>query len=208
MLARIRRRLTYANVVATLALFIALGGGSYAAVNLKRGSVKAKHIAPSAVGRSEIARGAVGSPEVANGSLRIRDFETLPVGTRGERGVPGPRGDRGPEGPRGVQGPRGLAGADGLNGATNVVVRISDPREVAPGASAPIHTGCRFNERAIGGGASTVPPEIADLAELAASYPNPNAEGVIPTSWTVVVINKPQNTTNLSFQGYAVCSSP
>jgi hypothetical protein len=30
MLARLRARLTYANVVATLALFIALGGSSYA----------------------------------------------------------------------------------------------------------------------------------------------------------------------------------
>ena len=29
--ARIRARLTYANVMATLALFVALGGGAYAA---------------------------------------------------------------------------------------------------------------------------------------------------------------------------------
>ena len=34
-------RLTYANVVATLALFVALGGGAYA---LSKESVKSKHI--------------------------------------------------------------------------------------------------------------------------------------------------------------------
>ena len=36
---RIRDRLTYANVTATLALFIALGGSSYAALKLPRDSV-------------------------------------------------------------------------------------------------------------------------------------------------------------------------
>jgi hypothetical protein len=39
MLTRIRAGLTYANVIATLALFIALGGGAYAAFKLPKGSV-------------------------------------------------------------------------------------------------------------------------------------------------------------------------
>ena len=38
-LQRVRERLSYANVVATLALFIALGGASYAAVTLPHDSV-------------------------------------------------------------------------------------------------------------------------------------------------------------------------
>ena len=39
MLRGIRNRLTYANVMATVALFIALGGVSYAAVKLPKNSV-------------------------------------------------------------------------------------------------------------------------------------------------------------------------
>jgi hypothetical protein len=48
-MSRLRRHLTFANVVSVLALFIALGGGSYAAVKLKNNQVKSKHIAPDAV---------------------------------------------------------------------------------------------------------------------------------------------------------------
>ncbi len=39
---RIRSKITYANVVATLALFIALGGVSYAAVKIPTNSVGEK----------------------------------------------------------------------------------------------------------------------------------------------------------------------
>lgn len=42
-------RLTYANVVATLALFIGLGGVSYAAITLPAGSVGAKQLRANAV---------------------------------------------------------------------------------------------------------------------------------------------------------------
>ena len=48
-LARLRGRLSYANVTATLALFIALGGTSYAAITLPRNSVGAKQIRAGAV---------------------------------------------------------------------------------------------------------------------------------------------------------------
>jgi hypothetical protein len=60
---RLRNRLTYANVMATAAVFIALGGTSVAAIALKRGSVKGKHIA----------RNAVTSPKVKRNSLTGAD---------------------------------------------------------------------------------------------------------------------------------------
>jgi hypothetical protein len=44
MLERLRRRLTYANVMATLAVFLALGGGAYALTKLDRNSVRSRHI--------------------------------------------------------------------------------------------------------------------------------------------------------------------
>src|SRR5919106_6799912 len=46
MAGRVREHLSYANVMATIAVFIALGGSAYA---LTRGEVKTKHIAAKAV---------------------------------------------------------------------------------------------------------------------------------------------------------------
>ena len=54
MLDRLRGRLTYANAMATIAVFIALGGSSYAAVMLADNSVKSRHIAPAAVRASDV----------------------------------------------------------------------------------------------------------------------------------------------------------
>jgi hypothetical protein len=41
---RIRSHLTYANVMATLAVFLVLGGGAYAAFHLPKNSVKSRNI--------------------------------------------------------------------------------------------------------------------------------------------------------------------
>jgi hypothetical protein len=94
-----RGKLSYANVIATLALFVALGGSSYAAVQLSRGSVKTKHLAA----------GAVTGAKVKNRSLRARDFRVgqLPAGPQGAQGAPGP------QGPQGDQGSPGMAGIPG-----------------------------------------------------------------------------------------------
>ena len=47
MLDRIRERLTYANVMSTLAVFIALGGSSYAAAMISGSSIKNRSISGS-----------------------------------------------------------------------------------------------------------------------------------------------------------------
>jgi len=69
-------RLTYANVVASLALFVALGGSSYAAVSITG---------------KEVRDGSLTSRDVRNHSLLARDFKAgqLP---RGPKGNPGPAG--------------------------------------------------------------------------------------------------------------------
>ena len=63
-----RRHLTYSNVVATLALFLVLGGGIAVAAALKKNSVKSKQIAANAVKGSEIKNGAVTTDELADGA--------------------------------------------------------------------------------------------------------------------------------------------
>ena len=107
----VRSRLTYANVMATVAVFIALGGASYAVSQLPKNSVKAKQIAKDAVRASEVKANAVGTSEVADGSLLEADFGAgqLPVGLTG---------DAGPAGATGPKGATGLSGSIGPPGPT------------------------------------------------------------------------------------------
>lgn len=88
--------------VALLALFLALGGTSYAAVKLPRHSV----------GAAQLRKGAVTSSKVRNHSLRAVDFRhgQLPAGARG------PKGDTGAAGAAGAQGPKGDTGTPGAAG--------------------------------------------------------------------------------------------
>jgi len=74
MIRRTRSKLTYANVVATLALFIALGGSSYAAIKLPRNSVGSAQIRAKAVGGSELASRSVTSRVINDRSVGIDDI--------------------------------------------------------------------------------------------------------------------------------------
>src|SRR3954462_15401859 len=93
-LVSMRRHLRYANVMATVAVFIALGGTSYAIAMLPRNSVGSKQIRSGAVGKTEIRRGAIRSKHLHDGSVGIRDLsartQTAFRGQRGETGPPGP----------------------------------------------------------------------------------------------------------------------
>ena len=78
----IRRRLTYANVVATLGLFIAIGGASaFAATELGKNSVGSRQLKAKAVSTGKIAPNAVNGSRVANGSLTGEDIKLSALGT-------------------------------------------------------------------------------------------------------------------------------
>jgi hypothetical protein len=79
-----------ALIVACVALLVALGGTSIAAVKVL------------------VPRNSVGSAQVINKSLLPIDFKTPPKGARGPAGPPGPAG---PAGAAGAAGPAGPAGA-------------------------------------------------------------------------------------------------
>ena len=64
MTPKTRARLSFANVVAMLALFVSLGGVSVAAVTLQRNAVRTKHIK----------NGAVTSPKIRNGAIKPEDL--------------------------------------------------------------------------------------------------------------------------------------
>ncbi len=86
--------------IGLLALFIALGGTSYAAVTLPANSVGTKQIKKNAVTSAKIKKNAVTSAKVKNGSLRQVDFAAgeLPAGPTGPAGPQGPKGDKGDKG--------------------------------------------------------------------------------------------------------------
>jgi hypothetical protein len=93
MLNLIRGRLTYSNAVATLALFVALGGTSYA---VTRDSVGARELAPNSVGASELRTAAVTSRDVRNRAIGLRDISLS--ARHALRGAAGPAGPPGPSG--------------------------------------------------------------------------------------------------------------
>jgi hypothetical protein len=64
----LKRHLNVANVLSAMALFMALGGVTYAATAAKN-SVKAKSIAKQAVTTAKLRNGAVTSPKIRNGAV-------------------------------------------------------------------------------------------------------------------------------------------
>jgi hypothetical protein len=108
---RLRSSLTYSNVMASAAVFIALGGASYAAIKLPRNSV----------GSAQLKKNAVTGKKVKDKSLTAADFKAgaLPrgaAGAKGDTGAQGPQGEKGQPGAGGTNGANGLDGADGRDG--------------------------------------------------------------------------------------------
>jgi hypothetical protein len=73
---RFRKRLSFANVTSMIALFVALGGTSYAAATLPRNSVGKGQIRANAVGKSEAAPNSVGKSEVSTSSIGRSEIAT------------------------------------------------------------------------------------------------------------------------------------
>jgi hypothetical protein len=114
-----------AMTVALVALFVALGGGSYAAVALSKNSVRSKHIVNGEVKRSDIGENAVNSAGVADGSLLADDFKPGQLPT-------GPKGDSGPAGPPGARGPAGERGPTGSPGGATIAARARGTTPLTP----------------------------------------------------------------------------
>jgi hypothetical protein len=64
----VRQRITYANVVATLALFVAIGGSSYAALR-----VGSRDIVNNSVRGVDVRNNAIGSRDLRNRGVRAHD---------------------------------------------------------------------------------------------------------------------------------------
>ena len=81
MLQRLRPRLTFANVTSCVALFVALGGGAYAATQLPKNSVGPKQIRKNAVNASKVRKNAINGSKVRSNSLTGADIKLSKLGT-------------------------------------------------------------------------------------------------------------------------------
>jgi hypothetical protein len=187
MSAKILSRLSYANVMATLAFFLALGGGAYAALKLPKNSV----------GSAQIKANAVNSSKVAKRSLQANDFKLgqLPQGQQGIQGIQGIQGERGPT---------GFVG--------NVIVRRVDVPLTAgnPGPEASGFVQCQPGEKILGGAANV---SNAPEAELLISRPATDntgsggypADGQAFTFWKATARDR-DNTAGRDVRIFAICA--
>jgi hypothetical protein len=107
----LRRHPTYANVAASLALFLALGGAAYAATQLPKNSV----------GTNQIRKEAVTAGKIAKKTRQQLQGQRGPAGQQGPQGKTGKTGAKGATGARGAQGNTGAPGVDGTGPALEVV---------------------------------------------------------------------------------------
>ncbi|MGB0094847.1 MAG: hypothetical protein WBP81_20225, partial [Solirubrobacteraceae bacterium] len=180
----IRRHLSYANVTASVALFLALGGGAYAVASnpfVGRNGVIVGCVRRSDEALRVVTVGATcptGSVKVAfnekgqrgtRGPIGSRGAAG-PQGLKGDTGAPGAQGTTGPAGPQGPKGDTGTTGAQGLTGPAGPQGPKGDTG--ATGAQGP--PGANGTNATING--------VAAGGALSGTYPNPSiANGAVGT---------------------------
>jgi hypothetical protein len=175
------------NVVSYLALFVAMGGTSYAAVNLPKNSV----------GTAQLKNGAVTAAKVKPHSLTGRLFKPgqLPAGPQGPAGATGPRGETGPQGatgPQGSPGPQGLPGSARAYG--QVQIDTSGHYYLVPGTTKGV---VGITQGGGGNPAACIQLDPSIDASTAVVIATPNLRSGSSANW---------NNTALEASGLAYCS--
>jgi len=171
-------RLTYSNVTSTLALFIALGGTSYAVTKLPRNSVGSGQVRDHSLQRKDLAAGAVSQRR----------------GPRGPQGPAGAAGERGPSSVRFAPPSNGVA----LSGAADVQTQVRRMDAVPAGtwdlrffgsprltAATGLHVYCSIKVNG---------DVVATGATVVGDYANASQEAGLPVE-TVVTRDAPFNVT-------------
>jgi hypothetical protein len=188
-------RPTFSSAVAMLALFVALGGSSYAAIqisgsSIKNGTVTGKDLKNESVKGADVDNGTLTASDVKNGSLLAADFQSGQL----------PAGSQGPAGPQGPQGPAG---------ATSVITRRTNV-VIAAGTSEFGVASCLPGERAVGGGAG-ISGVITQNAGITLSEPREDdnsvpEDGEVTTQWAAFGLN--QTVLPQTMNVHVLCASP
>jgi len=141
------RRLSPALVVACVALALALGGTSVAAVSAL--------VPRNSVGTPQLKQNAVVSSKVKNRSLLAVDFKAgqLPAGPVGPQG---PVGEKGDKGDTGAQGPPGASELERVSAST-VNNNLAGLKEVT--------VSCPSGKRVVGGGAQIISSPVFPITK-------------------------------------------
>jgi hypothetical protein len=186
-------RLSYTNVTATLALFLALGGTSYAAATLsggdvRNGTVTGKDLRSQSVTGRDIDNGSLTGSDLENGSVGSSDLASLAAADF--------KAGQLPAGPRGT---------------TTVVSRRPAPVLLRPGEAQDLIASCLPGEVAVGGGA-TRDGALDALVNVEYSHPleadgSPPEDEDRPARWLVGARNHPFSTIDSTFTAFVLCAN-
>jgi hypothetical protein len=194
----IRNHLSSAHLIAIVALFVALGSTSVAAIALTKNSVGAKQIKKDAVRASEIKSRAVGTSEVRDGALLAQDFRAgqLPAGAKGDKGLKGDTGDTGDTG--------------SFDSVTTQFFQA--PADLANGANMSYGAFCPAGKQAIAGGGrgdDTLSEETIltnTRPAISSSNTEPPLAGQSFKGWRITVVNPSGGAaTGIRPEVWAVC---
>lgn len=129
MRAFIRRHLSFANILAAVAVFIALGGTAFAAHYVITSSSQIKD---GVVTGADVKNGSLSGKDIKTGTLTAAHITGVVKGEKGDPGPAGPKGDDGTKGAKGDDGAKGAKGDTGPKGATGPAGPKGDTGPVGP----------------------------------------------------------------------------
>ena len=210
----IRTRLTYANVMSTLAVFLGLAGGAYALSGVpdarsvyhacaddKTGALRVVAQGSSCRKAKTVTRG--------NRRVRIPGESAIAWNQQGRAGANGTDGLNGANGAKGADGVNGANGTNGTNGATKVVVRTATD-VLNAGFAGRATAMCVGNERAVGGGGMSSSTALNDWiidSEPISAAGTAAASGDTPVGWSTQMHGDGGQPTKQVI-AYAICASP
>ncbi len=159
---QIRKRLTYANVMSSIAVFLVVGGATAFAA-----------LGKNTVGTTQLKKNAVTTAKIKNHSLQAADFKAGQL----------------PAGPRGLTGPAGPAGPAGKD-AFGELIYVTESEENPNGEQSYVEADCPGAYHVTGGGIYSTEEELGQ--NINSSYPvNRGGSGKFGnTGWAGYVNNE------------------
>ena len=205
----------HGTAIAYLALFAALGGSAYAAVqvtgeSIKDGTVTGRDVKNRSLGTNDLSTTAVGSlkgqsgpagPQGEKGEKGDPGEKGAP-GEKGEKGDPGEPGPVGPAGPTGVTGspgPQGTAGPPGPKGVSGWEYRV-EPLVIPPNTISHREAYCSAGKKALGGGWTSDKNTYTYNSVL-----QNGPAGAEPIGWYVTIFNSHDNITSTNYV-WVICA--